>query len=89
MLGFIVDIYLNPSEIAELDKQDPATAGDGGWQSLMVSLQMRVDRTTGKLTLTTDDLRRIPQYAFDAGRGGWENRLKAAFGRTLGPSLGR
>ncbi len=84
-----MDVNLNAAEVAELDKQDPATAGDGGYQSLMVSLARRVERSTGHLHLTADDLRRIPMYAFDYGNGGWEDRLKAAFGRTLGPRLGR
>lgn len=82
-------VTLNADEIAELDKQDPATASDGGFQSLMVSLQRRVNRTTGGLQLTADDLRRIPQYAFDYRNGGWEDRLKRAFSRVLGPRLGR
>jgi hypothetical protein len=84
-----MDVNLIAAEIAELDKQDPGTAGDGGYQSLMVSLGSRVDRSTGRLHLTADDLRRIPMYAFDYGNGGWEDRLIAAFGRTLGPRLGR
>jgi hypothetical protein len=84
-----MDVILTAAEIAELDKQDAATAADGGYQSLLVSLQQRVDRASGKLTLMADDLRRIPMYAFDYGNGGWEDRLVAAFGRTLGPRLGR
>lgn len=84
-----MDVYLNDTEITEIDKQHPSTAGDGGFQGLMVSLQKRIDRTSGKLTLTADDLRRIPAYAFDYKNGGWEDRLKRAFGRTLGLNLGR
>lgn len=84
-----MDVVLNESEITELDKQDPATAGDGGFQGLMVSFQKRVNRATGGLRLTADDLRRIPMYAFDYRNGGWEDRLKKAFGRVLGPKLGR
>jgi hypothetical protein len=84
-----MDVLLTAAEIAELDKQDPVTASDGGYQSLLVSLQQRVDRGTGGLMLTADDLRRIPMYAFDYGNGGWEDRLVGAFGRSLGPRLGR
>lgn len=84
-----IDVILTASEIAELDKQDPATAADGGYQSLLVSLQGWIDRATGRLTLTADDLMRIPMYAFDCGNGGWEDRLVAAFGGVLGPRLGR
>lgn len=84
-----MDVILNSEEIAELDKQDPATAQDGGFQGLMVSLQRRVNRVSGAISLTDDDLRRIPAYAFDYKNGGWEDRLKRAFQRTLGPNLGR
>ena len=84
-----MDVVLTAAEIVELDKQDPASAGDGGYQGLLVGLQQRIDRTSGRLTLTADDLRRIPMYAFDYGNGGWEDRLVAAFGRVLGPRLGR
>ena len=80
---------IDPSEIAEIDKQDPQTKNDGGYQGLMVSLQSRINRATGDLHLTADDLRRIPMYAFDYKNGGWEDRLIAAFSRTLGPRLGR
>jgi len=50
----------------------------------MVRLQKRVNRITGELHLTADDLRRIPMYAYDYSKGGWEDRLKRAFGRPLG-----
>ena len=84
-----MDVILTGSEIADLDKQDPAKEKDGGFQGLLVRFQQRVDRATGKLTLTADDLQRIPMYAFDYKKGGWENQLIGAFGRVLGPRLGR
>ncbi len=84
-----MDMTLTASEIAEIYKQDPSTKGDGGFQSLMVRLQTRIDRSTGTITLTARDLRRIPMYAFKYKNGGWEDRLIRAFGRTLGPGLGR
>ena len=70
-------------------KQDPETAPDGGFQSLLVGLQKKIDPITGEVELSQDDLRRIPMYAFDYTNGGWETRLIRAFGRTLGPKLGR
>lgn len=84
-----LDVILNAREIAEIDKQDPSTAGDGGFQSLMVGLQKGINRATGEIRLTADQLRRIPMYAFDYRNGGWETRLIDAFSRTLGPKLGR
>lgn len=82
-------VHLTVAEVAVLDRQRPSTRGRGGWQSLIVSLQERVDRGTGTLALTARDLERIPRYAFDYGNGGWENRLRLIFGRSLGSGLGR
>jgi len=82
-------ITLNQDEISILDRQDPSTRTNGGFQSFLVSLQERLDRDTGEISLTDKDLRRIPQYAFDYAQGGWEDRLNAIFSRSLGPTLGR
>lgn len=82
-------IVLTPAEIAELFKQASHTAGDGGFQSLLVALQGKINRATGEIVLTPQDRERIERYAFDYGNGGWESRLVAIFGRTLGPKLDR
>jgi hypothetical protein len=67
----------------------PNTAQNRGFQSLLVRLQSSLNRTTGELTLSDEDLDRIPRYAFKYQNGGWQNRLTSIFGRTLGPALGR
>lgn len=82
-------VMLNAYELAELDLQNPATKGNGGWQRLIVGLQERVNRATGELMLSGKDIERIARYAFDYRRGGWQGRLMRIFGRTLGPNLGR
>ncbi len=82
-------VILQPIEIAELDKQDPSTEYDGGYQTLIVGMQRRIDRKTGELALTENDLEKIQRFAFDYGNVGWETTLIAAFGRTLGPKLSR
>ena len=84
-----MQIFLNPDEMRVLTKQDPATASDGGWQSFLVRLQRNTNSTTGELNLTDEDIQQIQRYAFDYGKGGWEDRLKELFGRHLGPNLGR
>lgn len=84
-----MQIVLLPPEIDVLFRQDPDTAKDGGWQSLMVRLQGKCDRITGHITLDAKDMEQIPKYAFDYKNGGWEDRLIAIFSRTLGPRLGR
>lgn len=82
-------VTLSAAEIAILFRQDASTKEDGGFQSLLVSLQEKINRTTGVIDLSESDLERIPRYAFDYGNGGWENRLVGIFGRVLGNRLGR
>jgi hypothetical protein len=82
-------LTLNAQELEVLNLQDPSTKGDGGFQSLMVTLQNLTDQETGVITIPPIVLNRIPKYAFDYRIGGWEDRLKAIFSRTLGPELGR
>lgn len=84
-----MDVVLDRTEIEALFRQDPETKKNGGWQGLMVGMQERCDRATGRLHLSRDDLKRIPQYAFDYGNGGWESRLVMTSSRHLGPKLGR
>jgi hypothetical protein len=82
-------VVLSPDEITELCQQAPDTASGGGFQSLLVRLQKKVNHSTQELILNEQDLEEIPRYAFDYKNGGWETRLVAIFGRTLGPQLGR
>jgi hypothetical protein len=82
-------VTLNPGEIMVLFRQNPETSHDGGFQGFLVSLQNRINRTTGELELSAQDLERIPRYAFNYTRGGWETRLIEIFGRVLGARLGR
>ena len=82
-------LFLTPEEIDELFRQDPATAGDGGFQHFIVRLQKKVRRATQEIRLEEKDLEDIPHFAFDFKKGGWQTRLLTIFGRTLGPRLGR
>jgi hypothetical protein len=85
----MITVTITTGEMEFLDRQSPGTSQDGGFQSLLVRLQRNINRTTGELSLSDQDLERIARYAFDYGNGGWEARLVGAFGRTLGPRLGR
>lgn len=84
-----MNLMLNLQEMTELFLQPAHTETDGGYQGLLVGLQKRINRSTGQIALTAEELERIPRYAFDYGNGGWENRLTAIFQRSLGPKLGR
>ena len=82
-----MEVLLTSDEIGEIFKQAPHTARDGGFQGLLVGFQRRIDPATGRLFLTAPDVHRIRTYAFSYRNGGWENRLRRAFSRTLGPKL--
>lgn len=83
----MLTVFLDHSEIAELDRQRPDTRRRGGWQYLIVTLAQSVDRSTGRLTLDSVTLDRLHKYAFEYKDGGWQTRLRRIFGRTLGPNL--
>ena len=80
-------VKLNESERSELFLQASDSAGQGGFQSLMVKLQDKFNDKTMTLLLTKQDLERIPRYAFNYSKGGWESRLRRIFARVLGPDL--
>ncbi|TMP89873.1 MAG: aspartyl-tRNA synthetase [Verrucomicrobia bacterium] len=82
-------VILTPDEIEILDRQDPVTERDGGFQNLLVELQGSLNRETGALSLTDEHEEKIPRYAFDYKNGGWEDRLIGVFSRTVGKNLGR
>jgi hypothetical protein len=77
-------IKLTVGELAELNKQRPETAADGGFQNYLPQLQYRANEDSGELEIGAEDLEKIPRYAFEYKNGGWEDRLKKIFSRTLG-----
>jgi hypothetical protein len=81
-------IKLTFGELKELLRQDPSSAGGGGFQNFLVQLGYRVDDTSGELELDNEDLNRISKYVTDYGTGGYQSRILKVFGRTLGESLG-
>lgn len=79
-------IHLTPEEQAVLTQPDTNTSG--GFQGLIRKLNAQLD-ATGTLELDSSDLEKIRRYAFSYRSGGWQGRLLAIFGRTLGPNLQR
>ncbi len=80
--------HLRQSEIEVLFRQKPQTKDNGGFQHLLVTLQNRTSRKSGRIALFDRDIEKIRRYAFAYGNGGWEWRLKAIFARVIGPNLG-
>ena len=85
----MIRVTLLKAEVEVLDRQPASSKDKGGWQNLLVTLRERVDRGNHSLVLDRTDIDRIRRYAFSYGNGGWENRLRAIFSRSLGPQLGR
>ena len=82
-----VVLPLDAAEYELVCRQDPATKTDGGYQSLLVTLQTITEEGTMRMTLPVHLIPRIRKYAFDYGNGGWEDRLTGIFSRHLGPGL--
>ena len=76
-------VTLNQDEISELFKQDEAKRGGGGWQSRLVKFQQMVNKTTGELSLTDDDVAWIKKYGSHPEDGSWQKWIRRAFERHI------
>jgi hypothetical protein len=72
--------HMKPEELAELDIE---VVGSGGFQSLIKRLQDSVDRTTNTISISDADLEKIRNYTEGYGEGGFQGRMKRAFGRFV------
>jgi hypothetical protein len=54
-------VKLNSSEIEILDRQDPVTETDGGFQKVLVDLQELLNRQTAELSLSDEQEEKIPR----------------------------
>jgi hypothetical protein len=74
-------VTLRAEEMAVLLKDFP---GVGGAQSFFRLLWTKLDRDSGEIGLTDEEVGRIYRYArYARGDGGYEGRLRKAFGRSL------
>ena len=75
---------LNDQEMEELNV--PVT-GIGGFQAMMRKLQGGLNRETGEITVSDEDVDRLRRYCTQYGQGGWQDRLARVFHRVLGLKL--
>jgi len=76
-------VQLNQAEITELFRQDEAKRGGSGWQAKIVSLQQRLNKSTGELALTDEDEAWIKRYGSRPEDGSWQSWINAAFTRHV------
>lgn len=69
-------VKLNQNQKNELLKPN---TGSGGFQSLMKTLQSKLDPASNELRLDKDLLEQILRYAYDYSDGGWQKRLENIF----------
>jgi site-specific DNA-methyltransferase (adenine-specific) len=76
-------VILNAHEMEQLFRQIGSQQQDAAWQRKLVSLQERLNKTTGELVLSADDLRWIREHASPSANGSWHKWFTAAFGRQI------
>ena len=69
MVPNAISLPLNDDEFDALMQQDPSSRSEGGFQSLLVTLQDNTDPQTKILVLSVHLIERINRYAFDYGQG--------------------
>ncbi len=69
-------VRLNEEQKNELLKPNE---GNGGFQTLMNTLQDKLDPTNNELNLDKDLIKKILRYAYDYKNGGWQQRLENIF----------
>ena len=79
-------IVLDDSEMASL--LHGAAAPPASIRAVVGGLQDRLNKVTGALALTMEDLAQLRRWAARPGDADWRARLAAAFGRHLGHDLG-
>lgn len=71
---------LTPDELATLNIKPE---GQGGFQGLLEKLQNSVDKDTGRIYVSQDDVARIKDYHNKYGGGGFQGRLVHIFGSHI------
>ncbi len=67
----------------ELEVLNIRPEGQGGFQGLIEKLQNSVDKDTGRIYVSQDDVARIKDYHNKYGGGGFQGRLIQIFGRHI------
>jgi site-specific DNA-methyltransferase (adenine-specific) len=76
-------VVLNQTESEVLFRQDEARRDGGGYQRRIVSFQERLNKSTGELTLTDDDVQWIQRHGAHPEKASWQKWIKAAFERHI------
>ncbi|UOG31798.1 hypothetical protein [Leptospira noguchii] len=72
-------LKLDNSQKSALYKVDPNSRRNGGFQSLLVSLQEKCNPHGNSIELNIHEIERIKRYSQKYRNGGWQNTLKTIF----------
>lgn len=86
----IIRVLLNSFEWHQINKEP---SGNGGFQNFIRALRERAEPLSDGVLLRFDreqlgQLVFYMIYGWDKGRGGYQGRLRKAFGRALGEKMG-
>ncbi len=76
-------VVLDRHAMEQLFRQDGAQQEGAAWQRKLASLQERLNKTTGELMLSADDLQWIREHVSQSANGGGHKWVTAAFGRQI------
>lgn len=72
-------LKLDNNQKKALYQVDPNSRRNGGFQSLLVSLQEKYNPHASIIDLNAQEIERIKRYSKKYRNGGWQNTLKAIF----------
>ena len=76
-------VVLDRHAMEQLFRQDGAQQEGTAWQRKLVSFQERLNKTTGELILSADDLQWIREHVSRSANGSKHKWVTAAFGRQI------
>ena len=76
-------VVLDRREMEQLFRQDESQRDGGGWQRKIVGFQERLNKTTGELVLSDEDVVWIKRHGSHPEKGSWQKWISAAFERHI------
>jgi site-specific DNA-methyltransferase (adenine-specific) len=76
-------VVLDRREMEQLFRPDESQRDGGGWQRKIVGFQERLNKTTGELVLSDEDVVWIKRHGSHPEKGSWQKWISTAFERHI------